>query len=219
MRPALLVLVCFAGLALAADTKDKNEAFVPLFNGKDLSGWKQLASTKDAWAIEDGIVVCKGGGGGWLGTEREYADFILRLEYKLTPGGNSGVYIRAPEEGRISRTGMEIQILDDNDPKYAKLNFYQYTGAIYEVAAPKRRASKPAGEWNAMEIRAVKREVTVTLNGKLIQDADLDFCLRDEIVAKEHPGLKRTTGKIGLQSHSERVEFKNVRIQEVKPGK
>ncbi len=216
MRAALLVLVALAGFVLAADDKQKEEGFVPLFNGKDLAGWKQFASTRDTWVFEDGLVVCKGGGGGWLGTEREYDNFILRLEYRLTPGGNSGVYIRAPEEGRISRTGMEIQILDDNDPKYAKLHFYQYTGAIYEVAAPMRRVGKPAGEWNTMEIRAIGREITVLHNGKTILNADLDHCLKDEIVAKDHPGLKRTTGKIGLQSHSERVEYRNVRLKEVK---
>jgi hypothetical protein len=194
----------------------KEEGFAPLFNGKDLAGWKQFAGKADTWTVEEGIIVCKGSGGGWLGTDREYADFVVRLEYRLTPAGNSGVYIRAPDTGHISRVGMEIQLLDDSDPKYAKLDFYQYTGAIYHVAAPLRRASKPGGEWNAIEIAAQGRQVVVTLNGKKIQDADLDRPLRDPAIAKEHTGLARTTGHIGLQSHTDRVEFRNIRIKELK---
>ena len=219
MRAAVFIPVCLSAFCLAAEDKKDDEGFVALFNGKDLAGWKQLASTKDNWVAEEGLLVCKGSGGGWLGTEREYADFILRLEYRLTPGGNSGVYLRAPDTGRISRTGMEIQILDDNAPQYAKLHFYQYTGAIYEVVAPTRRVGKPAGEWNSMEIRALGRQIVVIHNGKKITDADLDQCLKDETVAKEHPGLKRTSGRIGLQSHTDRVEYRNLMIREVKAAK
>jgi hypothetical protein len=111
---------------------------------------------------------------------------------------------------------MEVQLLDDFDPKYSKLDFYQYTGSIYHVVPPSQRASKPAGEWNTMEIRAEGRQVVVVLNGKKIVDADLDRCLKDAAVAKEHLGLSRTGGKIGLQSHSDRVDFRNLRIKELK---
>src|SRR5262245_373056 len=216
----LLTTMCLlGGLALgrpsAADDKEKADGFVPLFNGADLKGWTQFASQKDLWVAEDGLLACKGGGGGWLGTEKEYSDFELRLEYRLKPGGNSGVYIRAPEKGYISRDGMEIQILDDFHPNYAKLDFYQYTGSIYHVVAPTRRTSKPAGQWNAMTIRAQGRQVVVLLNGITSVDADLDRCLKDPAVAKEHPGLKRSTGRIGLQSHTDRVEFRNIRVKEM----
>jgi hypothetical protein len=195
------------------DDKEKQDGFVPLFNGKDLTGWKQFAGKKDVWAVEGDMIVCKGGNGGWLGTEAEYTDFELRLQYRLTPGGNSGVYIRAPQEGHISRVGMEIQLLDDDHPRYAKIDYYQYTGSIYHVVPPMRRASKPAGQWNDMAIRAVGRRVIVVLNGKKIVDADLDHYRKDEAVAKEHPGLFRQGGHIGLQSHTDRVEFRNLRIK------
>src|SRR4029077_11336255 len=138
------------------------------------------------WTVEDGLLVCKGGGGGWLGTDRDYADFEIRLEYRLKPGGNSGVYIRAPQEGHISRVGMEIQILDDFHPKYAKIDFYQYTGSIYHVVPPTRRASKQAGQWNAIPIRAQGQQVLVALNGITVVDADLDRCCKDPAVVKEH---------------------------------
>jgi hypothetical protein len=195
-------------LVLAPAQPDK-EGFVPLFDGKALDGWKVYGSKADEWTVEDGMIVCKGQGG-WLGTTKEYANFELKLEYRLKPGGNSGVYIRAPEKGQISRVGMEIQILDDFAAQYAKLDFYQYTGSIYHVVPPTQRASKPAGQWNAMTIRAEGRNVVVVLNGKKIVDANLDHYLKDPAVAKEHPGLTRTTGFIGLQSHTDRVEFRNL---------
>ncbi len=211
--PLLAILLTFGA---PADADDKEVGFVPLFNGTDLAGWKQYASKKNVWSVEQGVLVCQGNGGGWLGTERDYADFELRLEYKLTPAGNSGVYIRAPREGHISRVGMEIQILDDFHPKYAKLDFYQYTGSIYHVVPPARRTSKPAGQWNAMTIRARGPEVQVALNGVTIVDANLERSRKNAAVAKEHPGLARTTGLVGLQSHTDRVEFRNIRIKELK---
>jgi len=213
----LIVLIsCSFGLAQPVSDKEKADGFVRLFNGTDLAGWKQFGSTKDVWRVDDSMIVCQGNGGGWLGTARDYADFELRLEYRLTPAGNSGVYIRAPTEGHISRAGMEIQILDDFHPRYANIDFYQYTGSIYHVVAPTRRASNKAGQWNAMTIRAQGREVRVILNGKTIVDADLDRARKDPAVAKEHPGLARTTGRIGLQSHTDRVQFRNLRIKELK---
>jgi hypothetical protein len=220
MPPGILGLLLLATLPSQAqplDDKEKADGFAPLFNGKDLTGWKNYDAKKsDLWAVENGTIVCLGEGGGWLGTEKGYADFVLRLEYRLSPGGNSGVYLRAPDAGWISRVGMEIQILDDAQKSYEKVQRWQNTGAIYHVVAPTELAGKPAGEWNAMEIRAEKRQIIVTLNGKKVVDADLDECLKDEKIAQEHPGLKRTSGKVGLQSHTDRVEFRNLRVKEIK---
>jgi hypothetical protein len=220
VRTVLVVLALLA-LSSAADTAvtdgEKAEGFVPLFNGKDLDGWKRYAGKPEAWAVEEGLLVCRGGKeGGWLGTERDYADFVLRLEYRLKPGGNSGVYLRAPETGWISRAGMEVQVLDDNDPKYARLDFYQYTGSLYHVVAPTRRMTRPAGQWNEMEVRAEGRRLVVRVNGVKVVDADLDRLRQDPAVAREHPGLARSSGKIGLQNHSDRVEFRNLRVKELK---
>ncbi len=214
---ALIAILPLAASAQIVSEKEKSDGFVPLFNGKDLAGWKNYEPKKnDIWSVESEMIVCSGEGGGWLGTEKDYANFVVRLEFRLKPGGNSGVYLRAPEKGWISRVGMEVQILDDGDKKYASVERWQNSGAIYHVVGPKELASKPAGEWNTIEIRADKRQVVVILNDKKIVDADLDECLKDEKIEKEHPGLKRTEGKIGLQSHSERVEFRNLRIKELK---
>jgi Domain of Unknown Function (DUF1080) len=216
-----LLLATLPAPAGEPDKKEKAEGFVSLLDGKGLDGWKVYDARKpEVWAAEDGLLVCKGEGGGWLGSTRDYDNFVLRLEYRLKPGGNSGVYIRAPEKGHISRVGMEIQILDDpwykDEKNYKGIKPTQLTGAVYGVAPPTQDAVKAAGEWNAMEIRADGRRVVVTLNGKKIVDADLDRYLKDEAIAKEHPGLSRKTGRIGLQSHSERVEFRNLRLKPLK---
>src|SRR5437868_1878199 len=120
----VLAVLCIVPVpARQPDENEKAEGFVPLFNGKDLTGWKRFDG-KAAWSATNGMIVCDGKGGGWLGTEREYDNFVLRLEYRLVPGGNSGVYLRAPSKGYISRQGMEIQLLDDEHPSYAKLAPY-----------------------------------------------------------------------------------------------
>jgi hypothetical protein len=204
-------------LALSQAESVQPNGFVPLFNGKDLDGWAFFDNKNEInWVVEEGLLVCTGKGGGWLGTTRDYADFELSLEYRLPEAGNSGVYLRAPTSGHISREGMEIQLLDDEHPKYARLNWYQYTGSLYHVLAPGQRAGKPAGQWNAMTIRLVGRELSVTLNGKQLYLTDLDVPLRDPAIAKDHTGLKRTTGRIGLQNHHDRVAFRNIRIKEIK---
>jgi hypothetical protein len=211
----VLPLLAAIGAAAADEDADRSAGFVPLFNGKDLSGWRCYDGKAEVWKAEDGVLVCSGPGGGWLGSQRDYADFILRLEYRLEPGGNSGVYLRAPAQGHISRVGMEIQILDDDHPKYARLDYYQYTGSLYHVVPPLRRVTKPAGQWNTLEIRCVGRRLVVGLNSVKVVDADLDRLREDPAVAKEHPGLARRQGRLGLQSHSERVEFRRLRVKEL----
>lgn len=209
---ATVVVLFPCGLLLEAA---QPAGFTPLFTGKDLAGWTQYDGKAGLWKAEDNMIVCEGKGGGWLGTDKEYANFELKLEYRLKPGGNSGIYIRAPKSGHISRVGIEIQLLDDFAPTYNKLDFYQYTGSVYHVVGPTQRATKPAGQWNEMTIRAENHDVKIWLNGKKIVDADLARWNADPAIAKEHPGLSRKTGHIGLQSHTDRVEFRNLAIKEV----
>src|SRR6266480_515872 len=107
---------------LSGCVSTQNEAgFVSLFDGKSLNGWKLVGKTGDGYGVKDGVIYCARGGGGNLLSDKEYADFILRLEFKLESGSNNGVGLRAPLEGEPTFQGMEIQILDDNAPQYADL--------------------------------------------------------------------------------------------------
>jgi HEAT repeat protein len=183
-----------------------------LFNGNDLAGWKIIGGKEGNWGADNGVLYTSGEGGGWLSTDREFDNFELDLDFRVPEGGNSGVFLRAPREGDPAYTGMEIQILDDYASEYAKLQPWQYCGSIYGVQAPAVRASRKAHEWQHYHIVAKGPSVSVTLNGRLIVDADLTSHMDKEAT---HPGLKRRSGFIGLQSHTLRVEFRNITVKEI----
>lgn len=203
---ALAVTLCVSTSLAAAD------AFVSLFDGKTTEGWTPVAGKSGNWKVQDGLLVTQGEGGGWLSTNGEYADFIVQLEYRTRPGGNSGVFIRSPRSGDPAYTGMEIQLLDDDDAQYKNLKPFQYTGSIYGVVAAKRGHTKKPGEWNSIAIEAKGPKIKVTLNGTVIVDADLTD---HADAAAQHPGIKRDRGYIGLQSHSDVVEFRNIKIKDL----
>ncbi len=181
-----------------------------LFNGRDLDGWEQVGGEKKTWSVENGVLFTDGEGGGWLSTMGEYGDFELALEFKVPAGGNSGVFIRAPREGNPAFEGSEIQVLDDYADEYKALKPWQYCGSVYSTIAPSERATKPAGEWEKMNIRVQGQKIQVTLNGKQIINGDLSEHM-DKV--KDHPGLKRLGGFIGLQNHSTRCDFRNIVIK------
>jgi hypothetical protein len=217
---AALLALALAPARSAAKIKDVPEGFTPLFDGKDLEGWQVFGGKKDAWAVEDGMIVTKSGGGGWLLTDKEYGDFEVRVDFKMSEGGNSGVALRAPLQGNVSYSGMEIQLLDDvwhlNPKNFKGLRPVQLTGAIYGVVAPSKDALKPVGQWNTIDITAKGRRITIVLNGVKTVDANLDD--HKEAAESNHPGLKRDKGHLGLQSHSNRVEFRNVYVKELGAG-
>jgi hypothetical protein len=184
----------------------------PLLNGSDLAGWKVINGKEGNWGVKDGILFTKGEGGGWLSTEREYDNFQLDLDFRLAPGGNSGVFLRSPRQGDPAYTGMEIQVLDDYASEYANLKPWQNCGSLYGVQAASGRVTKKAGEWQHYTIVAQGPRVLVTLNNQVIVDADLISHMDKE---STHPGLKRRSGYIGLQCHSLKVEFRNITIKEL----
>jgi hypothetical protein len=208
----VITWIALSAAALLPAASLQADDWKPLFNGKDLSGWEIAEGKPDAWIAEDGMLVCKGGGGGWLSTEKEYANYELELEFRVPPGGNSGVFLRSPREGNPAYVGMEIQVLDDAAKVYAKLLPEQYTGSIYDVQAAMPRVTKPAGEWQTMRILCDGRHVVVTTNGTQVIDANLD-----DYPGKvaTHPGLTRKTGYLGLQNHGSRLEYRNLRIREL----
>ncbi len=204
--PAILAL-CW--LSTGRSAEDAPEGFDALFNGKDLTGWKvNEGGNIKVWGADKGVLFVQGGGGGWLMTEHEYADFEVRLEYKMPKHGNSGVALRSPLKGDPAYAGMEIQLLDDANWK--DLRPAQYTGSIYDVVPPSKHVSKPFGEWNQMRIVAKGRKITVELNGTKIVDANLDDHKKH---SKRHPGLLRDKGHLGLQSHDGRVEFRKLYVK------
>jgi hypothetical protein len=231
MRSACLTAVLlslFPALLLAADAQvspaalspeEVAEGFVPIFDGKSLDGWEGLNGTTDSYYVSDGVLVCKSTGKVHIFTEKEYANFILRLEIKLDPGGNNGVGIRTRKDRAPHLFGMEIQVLDDayyadGDP--IKLKDYQHHGSIYGVVPAKTGHLRPAGEWNEEEIVCNGRHVKVALNGAVIVDADLDEV--EPIDGHEHPGLKYEKGRISLHAHGNygaEVFFRNLRVKEL----
>jgi len=199
--------------------EEKAEGFASLFNGRNLDNW---VGNKQSYVAEDGMIVIKpeNGSGGNLYTEKEYADFIFRFEFLLTPAANNGLGIRAPLEGDAAYVGMELQILDNTADVYANLQPYQYHGSVYGVIPAKKGYLKPVGEWNYEEVYIQGTRIKITLNGTVIVDGDIAEA-RDKgtMDHNQHPGLKNTTGHIGFLGHGSVVKFRNIRIKDLTPQK
>jgi HEAT repeat protein len=195
--------------------EEKSEGFAALFNGKNLDNW---VGNKESYIVEDAMIVVKpdDGSGGNLYTEKEYADFIFRFEFQLTPAANNGLGIRTPLTGDAAYVGMELQILDDTAPVYANLQPYQYHGSVYGVIPAKKGFQKPVGEWNYEEVRIQGTQITITLNGTVIVEGDLAGSRDNGTLDKnEHPGLKNSTGHIGFLGHGSELKFRNIRIKDL----
>ena len=212
MRKCLIAW--FACASMAGSAAEPNaEGFVSLFNGKDLTGW---FNANDGYAVENGILYCKPTSGGKLLTEKQYDNFILRFEFKLTENANNGLGIRCPVEGDAAYNGMELQILDDSGSDYKELQDWQYHGSIYGVVAAKRGFLKKVGEWNFQEVRAIGDHITVILNGEKIVEAYLsDLDPEKTVSGHKVPGIRNTKGHIGWLGHGSRVDWRNIRIKEV----
>jgi hypothetical protein len=180
----------------------------PLFNGKDLTGWKG-----DGYMVEDGAIVCTPQGKALM-TEGTFANYVLDFEFLLAPGANNGLGIHYPGTGDGAYTGMEIQILEDSHPKYKDLKDYQFHGSLYTLAAAKRGALKPPGEWNQQRVTVMGPALKVEVNGQLILRANID-----DLAVKhpDHKGVKRRAGHIAFLGHGDRVAFRNIHIGELPP--
>lgn len=207
---AALAAWAFLGLSPVLPGGDDKAppGFESLFNGKDLTGWKATGNPK-VWGAENGVIYVSGSGGGWLLTDKEFGDFELRLQYKMSKHSNSGVALRTPVVGDPAYKGMEIQLIDDLNWK--GLQSWQHTGSIYNVVPAKKDANKPIGEWNLMRIVAKGPHVKVENNGEVLVDANLEDYVKEH--GEKHPGISRKQGHIGFQSHDNRVEFKNIYLK------
>ena len=195
--------------------EEQKEGFKILFDGTALHEW---VGNKTSYIIEDGNIAVypKRGGNGNLYTKDEYGDFIYRFEFKLTPGANNGIGIRAPLTGDGAYEGMEIQVLDNEADIYKDLKPYQYHGSVYGIIPAKRGYLKPVGEWNEEEIYIKGSKIRVTLNGTVILDGDIAEASKNGTADhRDHPGLKRTTGHIGFLGHGDTLFFRNIRIKDL----
>jgi hypothetical protein len=191
---------------------DGKLGFTPIFDGKSLEGWQGAV---DSYEVRDGAIVCKPGKGGTLYTREEYGDFVVRLEFRLPPGGNNGLAIRYSGEGDPAYTGMcEIQVLDNEHPKYANLDPRQYHGSAYGMVPAHRGYLRPTGQWNYQEVTVQGSRVRVELNGYVILDTDLAN-VKEFMGNRPHPGKDRTKGYFGFAGHSDPVEFRNIAIKKL----
>ena len=191
-----------------------------LFDGKSTAAWRTLGKSAEApvaWRVEDGALSWVKGGGN-LATRETYADFELELEWKISPGGNSGVLFRVdPAAARPPFSGPEIQILDDATHKDGRSPLTS-SGALYALYAPKTAAAKPVGSWNQLRLRVQGGRVQSWLNGLLTVDAEIGSQDWNERVATSkfaaHPQFAKTpAGVIVLQDHSNPVWFRAIRIR------
>ncbi len=186
--------------------------FSSMFNGQNFAGWEGAGQPAETcWKIENGLLVCTGQKGPWLRTCREYDNFSMRFDYLLAVGGNSGVYVRVPQDGNHHRendtkppAGFEVQVLDDAAKEHAKLKDYQYSASIYDIAGANPRNTRPPGEWNTLEIVCDGDRVITRHNGVTVTD----------INSESHPliKLRQLNGYLGLQNHSTEVKFRNLRL-------
>jgi hypothetical protein len=214
-----VLLVVGVAFALISSARAAGE-WQALFDGKSTAAWRTLGKPADApvaWRVEDGALSWVKGGGN-LATRETYADFELELEWRISPGGNSGVLFRVdPGAARPPFSGPEIQILDDSTHKDGRSPLTS-TGALYALYAPKTAAAKPNGSWNQLRLRVQGGRVQSWLNGSLTVDAEIGSRDWNERVAASkfapHPQFaKAPAGVIVLQDHNNPVWFRAIRIR------
>jgi hypothetical protein len=213
----LLLILTKNTFASVADTSQWHN----LFNGKDLTGWKQAGP--GSHYVEDGFIKSKGGMGLLYWTGEKFGNCVIRVVFRMRDeNSNSGVFIRIPsvptEDNMMPvNTGYEVQI--DNKPELSKEDDYHYTGMLYSLTKPLAKTGKPGPEWNTMEITLDGPRTIVYLNGVKVTD----FKEGDPVPAKKfdfepNRGLRPESGYIGIQNHSDVdvVFFKEVSVKPLK---
>jgi hypothetical protein len=199
---------------LVSPHSQEGPKWTKLYNGKDLTGWHVKDGKVEAWKANGDMISCVANGGGWLASDKHYGDFELRLEYRIPAGGNSGLGIRFPTKGDPAHVGMEIQILDDDAAQYASLKPAQYNGGIYYQSPAKAKAAKKPGEWNRYEVHAKGPHIRVVLNGVEVQNVNVEEFTKAE--GNYTPLAQRPrSGHVGMQSHGNQVDFRNIEIREL----
>jgi hypothetical protein len=197
-------LIFILSLSLSA-VKCQDDQWTPLFNGKDLTGWKQVGPG-DHFVV-DGTITSKGGMGLLYSTKGKFENCTIRVVYKMQKfNSNSGVFIRIPIEPREPWMpvyyGYEVQI--DNHPETSQEDEYHITGTLYSLTKPLAKAGKPGPEWNVMEITLDGPHTIVYVNGEKVTDYTEGQPVPDRKFDFEpYHGIRPNSGYIGLQNHGD----------------
>lgn len=178
-----------------------------------LVGWQQIGDEPHYWQFDNGTLIGRGAPpGNWLATVDQYADFTLSLEFRISPGAEGGLYLRAPLRGDPTYVGTEVQILDDATGDWGDLPANQVTGSLYDVQAPSERMGAEPGRWQQMVVTWRGPRIVVVLNGEKVVDTDVTYY---PYLYDRHPGLTRDTGYIGLRAGAGTIEFRNIHIESI----
>lgn len=187
-------------------------AFRTILAKDELSGW---TGAVDDYELTGGVLNCKPNRGGLLLYDRELANFVVRFQFRLPPGGNNGLAIRSPGEGDTAYNGMcELQILDTEHEKFADIDPRQAHGSAYGMVAAERGYLRPTGHWNFQQVTIDGSKIKVELNGWPILDTDLAE-VNEYMHGREHPGKNRKQGYFGFAGHHDPVEFRQVMLKEL----
>jgi hypothetical protein len=223
MRLAVLTLALLAPAATTGDNElspqEKADGWLLLFDGRTPAGWKADGVRPSGRPVEDGCLNPHRCGGYALFHDKAWGDFVLALDFKISKGCNSGVFVRTwpltPRPGKdVGYNGIEVQILDSTTAGYHD------TGALYDLVKPTRNAMKPAGGWNHLVVTCDRNRIVVELNGEKVNSMDLDQWTEKnkrpdgtphkfDIAYKDHP----RRGYIGLQDHGADCWFKNIKLK------
>jgi hypothetical protein len=213
--------------------EEKESDWITLFDGESFDGWHMYngGEVTEPWKLEDGAMVFyppeerPEGASYNLVSDKEFTDFVLILDWKIVEGGNSGIFWAVKEDEKYGQpyiTGPEIQVLDNERHPDAQNGDDRLAGALYDMVPPSKDVTKPAGEWNSVElmINHKTNEGHVMLNGTKIvefpvQGTGWDQLIADSKFADWEDFAAFTTGKIGLQDHGDMVAFRNIKIKEL----
>ncbi|MFO7936258.1 MAG: DUF1080 domain-containing protein [Kiritimatiellia bacterium] len=226
---AAIAATSFAKDTAPAEKSEDGAGFVRLFDGRTFDNWRSRANPAPpakGWIIENGILTVlpknAGGGGGDIITVKKYSDFILKLEFRLTPKANSGIkYLFNPD--RFGGTTLEYQILAPGHPDAERgRNGNRKVASLYDMfPANAENFLKPAGKWNEVKLLVRGMHVEHWLNGRKVlefnRDSDNFTAAFSKSKYKKHKGWgSQTEGHILLQDHNDRVSYRNIRIKELK---